>query len=794
MDDVGTGTSSGDQDERIRIRRQRIEKRNLSKSEEGSQSQNTGPEEQQQSRRKQQVASSLVKLDKTKASSIQLVTSIRVEADHAENSRRILEEEKRQRRLHNLQGEAVFSGKKNAAVEMRWAELMEYNMPLELNQEVLSQKKACDGIIASKDKLISDFQRELKIKDEEYVKALKRQGEDIEQILTRMGKQYKELQQQYEEELEAIEEAFLQERKELIENNRGEIDSLFEKRRVMEMNYMEARQEREANYQQELTELRTRDAEDYNQLKIKLETDIQTLEQQLEEMRATYQLNTEKLEYNYRVLTERDMENSATLGQQKRKLARLKDALSSLTTKYHNTDSKYKQENMELTEEYRRITKQYKDLQSKFRHFEIADIKKYMSIWDMHREEVLEQVNKLLAADRIITEQQLGLQWVAPNPKLFECHSGMFTSTVTSKSSNSTAQRGQDEKASEQAISAVQSSTSNSTAIGITTSSSTTTLGSISESSCPRQGKVQGNGGEAGKDSDDANSKLSGATAPGNEGHATNGPEKNSSAASPAVGPHGTALEELDFLTAAAYRSKVKAAKVKRMIELLCAEANFLIDPAVRDTIKDDKSDAANGEAAVSILKALSVETEGDMSSLLGFFYEKVDDDEEDAFALERAFDKESETRALGLLVKPDQVVKVIRQFVNERSSTGENDPTKVQTTRRKKRDDRLDEEQRASDARRERDRLEEIEYWSRLVDVVPDRTIRVWEALEQALERYNGVLVERAASIQQVASLRSQNDELKGLLNQYLESDVVKNLVVPPLDTTTPTNQPLYR
>ncbi|CAN0274696.1 unnamed protein product, partial [Discosporangium mesarthrocarpum] len=55
-----------------------------------------------------------------------------------------------------------------------------------------------------------------------------------------------------------------------------------------------------------------------------------TLEQQLEEMRATYQLNTEKLEYNYRVLTERDMENGATLTHQKRKLTKLKDALSAL--------------------------------------------------------------------------------------------------------------------------------------------------------------------------------------------------------------------------------------------------------------------------------------------------------------------------------------------------------------------------------------------------------------------------------------------------------------------------------
>ena len=75
------------------------------------------------------------------------------------------------------------------------------------------------------------------------------------------------------------------------------------------------------------------DAEDYNILKIKLETEIQTLEQQLEEMRATYQLNQEKLDYNYRVLVERDSENTSTIKQQKKKLTRMADVLSSLKAK-----------------------------------------------------------------------------------------------------------------------------------------------------------------------------------------------------------------------------------------------------------------------------------------------------------------------------------------------------------------------------------------------------------------------------------------------------------------------------
>lgn len=42
------------------------------------------------------------------------------------------------------------SGKQNAAVEMRWAELLDDNMPQELHKNIEEQKAACSEIIASK--------------------------------------------------------------------------------------------------------------------------------------------------------------------------------------------------------------------------------------------------------------------------------------------------------------------------------------------------------------------------------------------------------------------------------------------------------------------------------------------------------------------------------------------------------------------------------------------------------------------------------------------------------------------
>merc|ERR1719171_725379 len=185
---------------------------------------------------------------------------------------------------------------------------------------------------------------------------------------------------------------------------------------------MDARRRRYEDDQKQLEAQRVQDAEDFNILKIKLETEIQTLEQQLEEMRATYQLNQEKLDYNYRVLVERDSENTNTIKQQKKKLTRMADILSTLKARYAREERRFRTENQDLTEEYKRITEQFKDLQSKFQHFEVSDTKRYRDVWQMNEEAVTDLMRKVLQADKIIHEQQLGLSWLPPSEHIF--HAG----------------------------------------------------------------------------------------------------------------------------------------------------------------------------------------------------------------------------------------------------------------------------------------------------------------------------------------------------------------------------------
>ena len=62
----------------------------------------------------------------------------------------------------------------------------------------------------------------------------------------------------------------------------------------------------------------------------RLEEQLHALEADYGILRATYQANTEKLVYNCRVLAERAQESAATLSQQKRRLSRQRDVLSSI--------------------------------------------------------------------------------------------------------------------------------------------------------------------------------------------------------------------------------------------------------------------------------------------------------------------------------------------------------------------------------------------------------------------------------------------------------------------------------
>ncbi|NWY52704.1 DRC1 protein, partial [Chionis minor] len=140
----------------------------------------------------------------------------------------------------------------------------------------------------------------------------------------------------------------------------------------------------------------------------------QNLERQLQQLKADYQLNQEKLEYSLQVLKKQDEENTIMRSQQRRKLNRLHTSLNNLRAKLAKQEKQFREENQSLAADCERITGQCKEVQRSMRHFAVSDAEKFTEVWLMNEQEAKGLMQKALDAGRIIHTQQLGLPWEEP--------------------------------------------------------------------------------------------------------------------------------------------------------------------------------------------------------------------------------------------------------------------------------------------------------------------------------------------------------------------------------------------
>ncbi len=302
-------------------------------------------------------------------------------------------------------------------ISKKWLKTKNMKIPQDLQSLLQAQKATCSAMIDEKDKLIQELQHELKSKDDQYVKHLKKQAEDVDLIIERMEDQAKTLSKAYRKELNEIEVSFATERQDLLDTHQAEWEKAVSERSGKEKDFLEAREKRIEENERQIQHLRVRNAEEFNRVKIKLETDIQILQQQIQQMKATFQLNSEKLEYNFQVLKKRDEENCITISQQKRRITRLQDTLNNLRGKLSKQEKSCKVELQTVMEEYRKNTEQYRDLQKKVKHFQVTDRRQFRDIWLMNEDKVQGLAKEVENADRIIHEQQLGLDW-EPQPPI----------------------------------------------------------------------------------------------------------------------------------------------------------------------------------------------------------------------------------------------------------------------------------------------------------------------------------------------------------------------------------------
>merc|ERR1719291_368684 len=421
-----------------------------------------------------------------------------------------------------------------------------------------------------------------------------------------------------------------------------------------ETEFLERRQERERDFQQQIEDLRTHNADDYNKCKIALEKGIQELEQHLEKMNSTYTLNKEKLEYNLQVLSERNKDHTAIQSSYKNRLNKLRETLTTLMQRYEKNDQHYKIENDKFTNEYQRLTRQFKDLQEKYHHFEQADEKKFREVWEMNEEEVRVLVDKVLKADRLLHEQQLGHEWIQSKQEQLDAELETFSESGTT--------------------------TGKSTAI----------------------------------ESAEMGQSVSG---------------------------------------------KFSSTKVKKVLDLVKEETQFLLDIKVREQIQNIPAEQKDVVQIDAILRYIGVESQEDVDLLVTTFYNGQDEDDE------------------ALIVEADDVLNLLKEFIQEKENLRSQDV--VPDKKKKARTQQLGSESEAE--RKARQRREERKFWEKMGHVIPDMNFRVWKALDVALRRYYSLLQVRSKAIDSAVNMQKQNEELKQLLDQYLGSKVNEELQVPP-------------
>ncbi|XP_042321287.1 dynein regulatory complex protein 1 [Sceloporus undulatus] len=722
--------NSDDPQERIAARRLRIAARLEAKRREalGEDAEAKKLVEEEQSRSRKQTEESRQRLAKLLLDGTELVTNIQVAADAREAHRRSEEEELTRQRVEKLENEAKGNQDKFDEITSKWAAAREKTIPQDLWEALNQQQQLCALLIEEKNKLIGELQQELKSKDDQYVKDLRRQAEDINLLLERMEEQIRNLIKNYRRELLMIEKAFELERRELLTNNKKKWEQGMQNLNLQELEFMMARLRKVEEYERELNQLRVQDAEEYNVIKIKLEHDVEILEQQLQQMKAIYQLNQEKLEYNFQVLKKRDDENTIIKSQQKRKLNRLHDVINNLRLKLARQIKQYREENQTLTADYKRIVVQYKDLQRTMRHFAIVDAEHFLAVWLMNEEEAKQLIRKAFNADSVIHAQQLGLHWIEPD-SWFLHNVGPIVHCKKVKSANEFAQevfKSESSKSPQEA--------------------SSPSVGSPDEEKAPSPK-------EKGKETPEAEPRIK-------------------------------ALWSLSAKT------------IKHILELLCDESGFLIESKLRSLLQPlEKADRTLMKLD-SIFSALSIDSEEDVYQMTEFFLSfkaqrvKTDQDMEALVAdlgaeeecpegeeTEAAASEEEASAVLEEEVKgpvgsavplstaymhPNDILKALKAFVREFQKQRDKRPP-------------------VKKAREERDSSKDSEYWDALAHIIPDGKLKLWDALIVGLQKYYHILTQRAKLIAETDGLHQQNRELRMLLQQYLQSPVNAELLIPP-------------
>ncbi|GLH09093.1 Dynein regulatory complex protein 1 homolog [Gryllus bimaculatus] len=408
--------TSTDPIERKLARRLRIQKRleQVKKTRDGREVSEEG-EESIKTPIEQQIADSMVTLDHLIQDGQEQVTNIRVANDAREVKRRQEQAEARIVRMKLVEDEARESLEKLEEINQKWREISNYRDPLDIYSDMEKQKVKCEELLQAKNEVIEKLNKELDKNDEFFRRDQKRQKEDLNLLAERIDNHINMMSKAYRQELAMLDEVIKVEQSELVESTNKEWEELYKERDKEEVVNMKKKFELIIDFEKEMDTIHVEHQEKYREAKMRLEADIRVLQQELEKIKALCLLNSEKLDYNFLILKKRDAENIIMKAHQKRRINKLQDVVNKLRARIEEAERTTKAEKQRLTDEVLKLHNNIIDIGRKADQFAEVNDKKYNQVWEMNENIAKDLLEKILTADRVIHEQQLGLPWQPPD-------------------------------------------------------------------------------------------------------------------------------------------------------------------------------------------------------------------------------------------------------------------------------------------------------------------------------------------------------------------------------------------
>ncbi|KAH8419817.1 hypothetical protein KR009_002872 [Drosophila setifemur] len=366
----------------------------------------------------QQLEVSSERLDELVRFGNELVTNVRVANERRELNRRLFESTQKIQVQVKLQRESIETMARFADIKARWTELEEINEPMMLWDQIEEQKKSIAEIMARKDEMIAACQAEVDRMNAKYEFDRERQAQDLCCLVERVDHQVETLKEAYKQHLQMLRHTIEEERQifavSAVEKWRTFFDAMnanFDEKaslvRAREQFY--ARQTQQINESQEELTKSTR---------IRLEKECERLELELRRTRDNVLMNSEKLDYNYQVLQKRNEENVIINNQQKRRVARLHEAISRTRRGLKNLYLNGKRNIARLSTDIYKLHANINEMETKAHQARLNNREKFDSIWEINFKELNVLVDRVYHIDRIIHEQQLAMAWSSPVPPI----------------------------------------------------------------------------------------------------------------------------------------------------------------------------------------------------------------------------------------------------------------------------------------------------------------------------------------------------------------------------------------